>query len=134
MLSKNLLSRSTFATKQNLMPCARQANLFGLLNRHFASKVFPSAAEVSGQDNLTILFISYIGNQRHQIWANPPRWWFRPLRHSFELDRGGETAWSPGPHSRVQQRRSGRLGPRPLAEKSADQENDLVLCRREQGV
>lgn len=134
MLSKNLLSRSTFATKQNLMPFARQAHLFGLLNRHFASKVFPSAAEVSDQDDHTILFISYIGNKRHQIWANPPRRWFRPLWHSFELDRGSQTARSPGSHSCVQQRRSGRLGPRPLAQKSADQENDLVLRRREQGV
>ena len=58
----------------------------------------------------------------------------RPVRHPGEPDRRDPRFRGEGPDRRLQQCRHRRRGPRPAARDPADQEDDLVLCRREQAV
>ena len=58
----------------------------------------------------------------------------RPVRHSGNPDRGGEAHRRQGPDRHLQQCRRRRHRPRRAAGDRADQQDDLVLCRREQDL
>ena len=58
----------------------------------------------------------------------------RPVRHSRGADRRAARQRRQGPDLRQQQRRRRRLRPRPAARDAPDQQDDLDLRRREQGV
>ena len=58
----------------------------------------------------------------------------RPVRHAGDLDQGAARFRREEPDLRVEQCRHRRRGPRPAARDPADQEDDRVLCGREQAV
>ena len=58
----------------------------------------------------------------------------RPVRHPRAADRRDPGRGHQGSHLRVEQCRHRRAGPRQAAAHAPGQEDDLVLCRREQGV
>ena len=84
------------------------------------NKVFPSAkAALDGVDQ------GRTGAGRRRL---------RPVRHSRSADRGGARHRRQEPHRHLQQCRRRRLRSRRAAADAPDQEDDLVLRRREQGV
>ena len=130
MLSRQILHKSLLLTKAQLTASQRL----------FTSKVYPNAQEVSSYSELH--FFPYqnltdwlsLGHQGYSKRRYFVRGRIRLVRHPWKTDRLTQASRAERLSCGFEQLRSWRLGSRPAAQEQANQEDDIVVCWREQRV